>query len=331
MASPAEGHVVVDSMPAITVDPPVGGATEAKQDAQLAKLPDLVGGRIPVVLPAGGGGLTDAELRAQAVPVSGAFYPVTQPVSGTFWQTTQPVSGTFWQATQPVSLAASVAVTGTFWQATQPVSGPLTDVQIRATALPVSGTFWQATQPVSGPATDAQLRATPLPVSGTVSVNVGLTDAQLRATSVPVQVKDSGRVRCLFIFRAVAPATADTLLTLTRSLDSTETTGTTFAVTAAKRLRITAVAFSLRAGAAAAAFATMTLRTLKGNVLIGSPGILRLDLGNTAATIGGSAQATVPLPDGLEFSGTDQIGVSLAAQAVTNIISITLLGHEYTP
>jgi hypothetical protein len=66
-------------------------------------------------------------------------------------------------------------VTGTFFQATQPVSGPLTDVELRATPVPVSG-----------PLTDAQLRAVPVPVSGTVTVNVGLTDAQLRATPVPV-------------------------------------------------------------------------------------------------------------------------------------------------
>ena len=58
------------------------------------------------------GPVTDAELRASAVPVDGSS--ITQPASGTFWQETQPVSGTFWQATQPVS--------GTFWQATQPVS-----------------------------------------------------------------------------------------------------------------------------------------------------------------------------------------------------------------
>lgn len=72
---------------------------------------------LPVSIISGGSsGLTDAELRASAVPVS----------------------GTFWQATQPVSIAATVAV-----------SGPLTDTQLRATAVPVSGTFWQTTQPVS--------------------------------------------------------------------------------------------------------------------------------------------------------------------------------------
>lgn len=67
-----------------------------------------------------------------------------------------PVDGS--GVTQPVSIAAPVAVTGTFYQATQPVSiagtvsvsGPLTDTELRATAVPVSGTFWQATQPVSG-------------------------------------------------------------------------------------------------------------------------------------------------------------------------------------
>lgn len=175
------------------------------------------------------GPLTDDELRASAIAVSGNFFqalqpisgivsvdnfPVTQPISGiisvsnfpatqavtgTFFQATQPVSGAFFQATQPVS--------GLFFQATQPVSiaasvavtGPLTDTQLRNTAVPVSGNFFQATQPISGsvsisnfpvtqpvsltsttitgsvavtgPLTDTQIRATPLPVSGTVAVS----------------------------------------------------------------------------------------------------------------------------------------------------------------
>jgi hypothetical protein len=82
----------------------------------------------------GGGGLTDTELRASPVPVSGTFFQATQPVSGTFWQ------------------------------ATQPVSGPLTDAQLRAVAVPVSGTVT-----ASGPLTDAQLRATAVPVSLTAT------------------------------------------------------------------------------------------------------------------------------------------------------------------
>lgn len=80
------------------------------------------------------GPLTDAELRATPVPVS----------------------GTFWQATQPVSFS---------WLG-------LTDTELRASPVPVSGTFWQATQPVSftwSGLTDAELRASPVPVSGTIS------------------------------------------------------------------------------------------------------------------------------------------------------------------
>ena len=88
----------------------------------------------------------------------------------------------------------------------QPVSGPLTDTQLRASAVPVSG-----------PLTDAELRASAVPVSasslplptgastsanqttansslssidsklsGTLAVSGPLTDTQLRATAVPV-------------------------------------------------------------------------------------------------------------------------------------------------
>lgn len=81
----------------------------------------------------------------------------------------------------------------------QVVQGPLTDTQLRASAVPVSDgggsltvdgpltdTQLRATPvPVSGPLTDTLLRATPVPVSGTVSTG-GLTDTQLRATAVPV-------------------------------------------------------------------------------------------------------------------------------------------------
>jgi hypothetical protein len=62
------------------------------------------------------GPLTDAQLRAAAVPVS-----------GTFWQATQPVSG-------PLTNAELRA-------ADLPVSGPLTNAELRATPIPVSGTF----------------------------------------------------------------------------------------------------------------------------------------------------------------------------------------------
>lgn len=69
--------------------------------------------------------------------------------------------------TQPVS--------GTFWQATQPVSGPLTDAELRATAVPVSGTFYQATQPISA-------ASLPLPSGAATESTLAAASAKLPAT-----------------------------------------------------------------------------------------------------------------------------------------------------
>jgi hypothetical protein len=85
-----------------------------------------------------------------------------------------------------VPVEATGPLTDTQLRATAvPVSGPLTDTQLRATAVPVSGpltdTQLRATAvPVSGPLTDTQLRATAVPVSGP------LTDTQLRAAALPL-------------------------------------------------------------------------------------------------------------------------------------------------
>lgn len=53
------------------------------------------------------GGLTDAELRAQALAVTVGNWPTTQPVSGSVSVTNWPA--TFWPATQPISGAVSVS------------------------------------------------------------------------------------------------------------------------------------------------------------------------------------------------------------------------------
>lgn len=63
---------------------------------------------------------------------------------------------------------------------TLPVSGPLTDVQLRAVAVPVSGAFFQATQPVSIAAVvTVSVNNFPVtqPVSGTVSTKTDLAPA----------------------------------------------------------------------------------------------------------------------------------------------------------
>lgn len=146
------------------------------------------------------GPLTDAQLRAVAVPVSGtvtASGPLTDaqlravpvPVSGTV-SVTEPVTvdGTVGvSGAVDTELPAAAALTDNMANPTVPAVGahamvwdgaawdrqtqPLTDTQLRATAVPVSG-----------PLTDAQLRATAVPVSGTVTVTA--TDLDVRNLDV---------------------------------------------------------------------------------------------------------------------------------------------------
>lgn len=174
----------------------------------------------------GSGGLTDTQLRATPVPVSGAFYQATQPVSG-------PLTDTQLRAT-PVPVSTGLILPGSLdadgglkTHVQNQITQPLTDAQLRASSVPVStglilpgaldadgglkthiqntvpvsGTFWQATQPVSGPLTDTQLRASAVPVSGP------LTDAQLRASAVPVALQAADLAALETISVANFPAT----------------------------------------------------------------------------------------------------------------------------
>lgn len=145
---------------------------------------------IPSGTQAVSGPLTDAQLRAAVVPVGDGGGSLT--VDGTVTANLGTIDGVATETTlaailtelgakleagQAVALdAASLAaletisaaqsgawtVTANAGSGTFSVSGPLTDTQLRATAVPVSGTFWQATQPVSGSVTANPTRpATP--------------------------------------------------------------------------------------------------------------------------------------------------------------------------
>jgi len=92
---------------------------------------------------------------------------------------------------------ASIDTTGLALAANQLPDGH--NVTIANASIPVTGTFWQATQPISGtvtantgltqPLTDTQLRATAVPVSGTVAVtNAGITTIAGAVAGTEMQV-----------------------------------------------------------------------------------------------------------------------------------------------
>lgn len=116
------------------------------------------------------GPLTDAQLRAVAVPVSGTFWQSTQPVSGTV--TANAGSGTFTvgDGSGPLTVDGSVSAT---------ISGSISNTAFgitqTGTSNDVDATITNSSLAVTGPLTDAQLRASAVPISGTVTANQGGT------------------------------------------------------------------------------------------------------------------------------------------------------------
>lgn len=104
-------------------------------------------------------GLTNTELRASpiSVLVSDGDGPLT--IDGVVAVSNLP-------ATQPVSGTIAVSNLPTI----QPVSGPLTDTQMRASAVPVMVSNLPATQPVSGTVAVSNFPATQ-PISGAIAVS----------------------------------------------------------------------------------------------------------------------------------------------------------------
>jgi hypothetical protein len=255
--------------------------------------------------------LTDTQLRASAVPVSGTFFQATQPISGTV--TANAGTGTF-TVSGSVSVSnfpASQAVTGTFWQTTQPVSG----------------TFWQATQPISGTVTANDVPPT-------------LTKGTQGSTGFSTQdLKDAGRTAISFYANAVASGATgvETLITLTQSKGTGATSSvSTYTITSGKTLRITGIAVFSRGNATATIQTTLfnlRLNTAGACVVTSTPILMGI---GTATPATASAIDRAPNPfssDGYEIAGNGTVSICISANAVfvTNAPTwyVNIIGYEY--
>ena len=131
-----------------TVSLPTGASTATLQttgntslNSIDTKTPALSGGRVPVESNLVQG-LTDTQLRASAVPVSGTFWQSTQPVSAVSLPLPTGASTSALQTTGNSSLSSIDAKTPSLSSGRVPVESNLvqglTDTQLRASAVPVS-------------------------------------------------------------------------------------------------------------------------------------------------------------------------------------------------
>jgi hypothetical protein len=223
-----------------------------------------------VKLALGADGINDGDVSATN-PMPTAIVG-TVPVSGTFYQATQPVSGT-------VSVSGAVAVTG-----------PLTDTQLRATAVPVSlssttvtntvavsGSFFQATQPVSA-------ASLPLPTGASTSANQ--TTAISSLSSLDTKTPALGQ----------ALAAASTPVVLTAAQLTTLTPLSTVAVTG-----------PLTDAQLRASFISVNTEGTKATYSAAVVGLVAANTASDIFTITGSATKTIRITR-LAFTGTQTTG-----------------------
>lgn len=149
-------------------------------------------------------------------------------------------------------------------------------------------------------------------------------------------LKDAGRSYVVFSADGVTPAIAETVITFTKTIADTQTTGqTSYVITSGKTLRVQAICASATMGAAANRV-RVALRLNTGGACIAGSNILLpvVELApnyGTATAAEGGASACLPIPDGLEIAGngTKAICLSEAATAASGTLTVNLVGFEY--
>ena len=198
------------------------------------------------------------------------------------------------------------------------------------------------------PAQGQALAAASLPVVMTAAQITTLTPLSTAtakgtqgANGLAVQdLKDSGRAAVLITLDAFSVATtAETLVTLTWSLDGAAmATGTSYNVTAGKRLRIQSITFTVSTVGGNTTAATVTARfrvNAGGAAVLASPlQMLILTAGTGSANSVANSFVQPVIPDGWELPGSAGLGVTITipGYVVTTAaprVNMTIVAYEY--
>ena len=216
-------------------------------------------------------------------------------------------------------------------------AGAGTGAVIANQILPTRNTDGTSSQAIKAASTAAVAADQAAVVS--LSPNSPVTQATLTkgtqgATGVTTQdLKDAGRVMWSAV-SAIAGVTAvatEALVTMIPQRDGTAAaTATSHTVTSAKRLRITSMVAGLISTGASVLSGRISLRIgSAGAVTATSPIVVTLAIPSGAALAQAGGEVNQSFPDGIEFSGAMQLGISQICSAATGTIWVSLTGYEY--
>lgn len=171
-------------------------------------------------------------------------------------------------------------------------------------------------------------------VANNVVTGPTLTKGTQASTGFSVQnLHDAGRTlfAAATAIAGVTAVNAEALMTLDVSRDGAAASSiSTIPVTANKRLRLTGMMVGMISTAAAVLSARVSLRlNPSGAATAASPIVITVPLSSAPATAQMGNEVFVPFPEGIEFSGNNQIGVSHVANVTTGTLWVTLFGYEY--
>lgn len=220
-------------------------------------------------------------------------------------------------------LTGTLAVTGTFFQATQPVSIAANTPDVTDRAARLLGVVASITGALPAGTNSIGTTTGPALTKGT----------QAAAGYSTQDLKDAGRVSfsASTVIAGVTAVTVEALLSLVPVRDGTAAAAaTSFAVTAGKRLRLQVAIGGLTSTAAAVISCRIVLRmSTTGVITATSPIISVIDLHSPGAVAQQGETLAIPIPDGFEFSGTQQFGLTHVANVASGTIRATLMAFEY--
>lgn len=308
----------------------VGGAGDASAANQLlgnasltsidTKTPALVGGRQPV----DGSGVTQ-PISAAALPLpAGAAQdgtdisaPTAMPAGGVGIRGWLSAIWTKLNGSLVVTQATPANLQATVTQGPAGAAAWLTDVSDRAARL--LGVLSAGTNKIG----TVDIATAPATAKGTQGAN-----------GVPMQqLKDAGRTRwsCATVIAGVAGVAVEALLSMIVQRNSAPgAAATTQAVTAAKRLRLTTLTIGIISTAAAVVSVRVVLRcNPTGALVAASPIELIVPIPSAAALAQAGGFLTVPLPEGMEYAGAEQFGLTHVGSVATYTLWASLNGYEY--